>query len=452
MQHVQPPGPKGLPLIGNIEAFEEDRLGFLLACAKEYGDIVRFNDQVYILNNADFVEYVLTRTNHEFSIPFNFLLERVSQAETPAWMKQRHGTAPGLGQKMIGDIVPQMVSVVEDVKQSWNLNTVIDIPKEMETITSRVIASFLFGADGQSVPKLASEFLDVLIIRIGNVLVLPAWMPTSTNIQIRRRHRDLKDEIKHIIQIKQERKDVESDLLSFLVTKDEIKDDDKLIDFLSGLLLAAHRVPAAALSWVWFLLSQNPIALTKLQNEVDIVLKNSQVTMENLSRLQYAEAVAKEALRLYPPTWLLERAVEEDTSIGGYEVRKGQTLLMSSYAVQRDERYFSNPHEFVPERWLDNSSHPKFAFFPFGGGPRSCPGAKLSMVELVITLATISKEFQFRLSAGKQVKANPKATLLPDNLMMIVERRSNESHETQATAHINSDGSRGQGIRNQSPC
>jgi len=209
------------------------------------------------------------------------------------------------------------------------------------------------------------------------------------------------------------------DLLSLLLAaRDEEgggMTDRQVRDEAMTLFLAGHETTALVLSWAWYLLAQHPEAEEKLAAEVRQVLGDRDPTVEDCPRLKYAEMVALEAMRLYPPAYVIGREAIVDCEIGGYRVRRGTTLLMSQWVVQRDARFFAEPERFRPERWGEDAikSLPKFAYFPFGGGPRLCIGNTFAMMELVLVLAAIAQRFHFRLQAGAKVATLPTFTLRP---------------------------------------
>jgi cytochrome P450 len=192
------------------------------------------------------------------------------------------------------------------------------------------------------------------------------------------------------------------------------------------LFLAGHETTAIALSWAWYLLSQHPEAEGKLLAELRSVLGGRAPTVDDLPRLGYAERVVTEAMRLYPPAWTLGRESLEAFELDGYRVPGGTIAVMSQWVLHRDPRFFERPDEFDPDRWADGLARrlPKFAYFPFGGGPRQCIGNAFATMEAVLLLATIAQQFQLSLLPGHPVVPWPSATLRPRNgLKMTLHRR-----------------------------
>ena len=220
------------------------------------------------------------------------------------------------------------------------------------------------------------------------------------------------------------------DLLSMLLlARDEEGSggmtDVQVRDEALTLFLAGHETTADALTWAWYLLSQNPQAEAAFHAELDRVLAGRLPSFDDLPQLRYTESVFAEALRLYPPAWGIGRRALEDFPVGGFVIPARSVVLMSPYAVHRDPRWFPDPLAFRPERWLaDDSSRPKFAYFPFGGGARVCIGERFAWMEGTLLLAAIGQRWRLRLEPGHRVETHARITLRPKHGMrMIPERR-----------------------------
>ncbi len=191
--------------------------------------------------------------------------------------------------------------------------------------------------------------------------------------------------------------------------------DRQLRDEVITLFLAGHETTALALSWTWWLLAQHPQAEAKLHAELNSVLGGRTPTLENLPKLRYLDHVITESMRLYPPAWGMARLAIEDAEIGGYMIRKGCGVSLSQWVVHRDPRWYESPEEFRPERWEGDllKRLPRFAYFPFGGGPRQCIGNSFAVMEVALILATIAQKFRLRLLPGHTVAPLASITLRP---------------------------------------
>ena len=222
------------------------------------------------------------------------------------------------------------------------------------------------------------------------------------------------------------------DLLSMLLSARDDSgagmDSKQLRDEVMTLLLAGHETTATTLAWTFYLLAQNPRAEFELLAELRGVTSGRVPTYQDLPKLRFTEAIVRESLRLYPPAWAMGRQAIEDCSIGGYEVPRNTTIYMSQWVVHRDARYFDEPEQFRPERWMDSlqKTLPRFAYFPFGGGPRVCIGASFAMMEATLLLAAIASRFRLTLMPDQTIELWPSITLRPRNgIKMVVSKRLN---------------------------
>src|SRR5262245_41749276 len=192
-------------------------------------------------------------------------------------------------------------------------------------------------------------------------------------------------------------------------------DDNQLRDEAITLFLAGHETTALTLSWSWYLLAQNPDAQEQLLAEIDTVLQGRTPTVDDWPKLKFTEMVTLESMRLYSPAYVFGREATSDCEIDGYHVPRGTTTLMSQWVVHRDPRFWDEPDKFRPERWGTEKikSMPKFAYFPFGGGPRVCIGQQFAMMEMALVLATIAQKFRFRMQPGALVTPQASFTLRP---------------------------------------
>lgn len=191
--------------------------------------------------------------------------------------------------------------------------------------------------------------------------------------------------------------------------------DRQLRDEVITLLSAGHETTATALGWTWYLLAKHPHVEARLADELKAALGGRAPTVADVARLPFVEHIISESMRLYPPVFAMGRVAREPCVVGGYDIPPDTTFLMSQWVSHRDPRYFDAPEEFRPERWAEEKMQhlPRFAYFPFGGGPRLCIGAPLAMLEAVLIVATIAQRFRFELAEDQPVKIFPCVTLRP---------------------------------------
>jgi cytochrome P450 len=447
MERSWPPGPPGTWLQGNLAEFRRDRLQFLTDCARRYGDVVyvRFGSRrVFLLNHPDLIEQVLVGHGRDFIKHFALRLNPLVfgrgllTSEGDFWLRQRRLIQPAFTRQRIVAYAPAMLAAARRMMDSWKSGEIRDISADMMHLTLAIAARTLFGADVEDDTADVGHALEMLQkdfdVRTNRLLTLPVWLPTPYNLRHRRVVRRLDELIYRFIRLRRAEPGEKNDLLSLLLRARAEDDgarmtDRQVRDEAMTLFLAGHETTALALSWTWYLLARHPDAAEKLRAEVDCVIGERPPTADDLPSLSFTEKIVLESMRLRPPVYIMGREVTADCTIGGYRVPRGFTVLMSQWVVQRDPRFFEEPERFRPERWTDDFARrlPKFAYFPFGGGPRLCIGNTFAMMETVLILAAIAQRFHFTLAADEEVVPWPTFTLRPrDGIMAVLRERSND--------------------------
>jgi cytochrome P450 len=439
-----PPGPKGHFLSGSLPEFSQDRLGFFTRCAREYGAMVAFRlgrRLVYLLNDADAIEYVLVTGSRNFTKHFAVRMNRLLTgygligSEGDFWLRQRRLIQPAFLRERVASYGANMVAAAERRLAAWQHGATCDMHVEMAQITLEIVAEALFGADvtasSRDVGTALEEALRCLVARMRNLIILPEWLPTPTNLRLRRAVRRLDAIVYGIIKQRRLRHEKRNDLLSLLLhARDEDGShmtDQQLRDETMTLFLAGHETTALALTWTWYLLAQHPEVEAQLLDELQRVLGGRTPTAADLPRLRYTERVIQEVMRLYPPVYAIGREAIHDCEIGGYHVPAGTTLLMSQWVMHRNPRYFAAPEVFNPDRWTEERAKrlPKYAYFPFGGGPRVCIGNTFALLEAVLVLATLLPKVRFAPLPDHPVRPRALVTLRPEyGIKGIIARRA----------------------------
>jgi cytochrome P450 len=292
-------------------------------------------------------------------------------------------------------------------------------------LTLAIVAKTLFGAD---LDKEASTVSEALTSALENLHKLKTpgsrvlrRLQISGDQQIVRSKKTLDAIVYRIIDERLKSGEDKGDLLSMLLQARDKEGDGKgmselqVRDEAMTLFLAGHETTAKALTWSWYLISENPQVESKLHAEVDAVLGGKPPTAQDFRKLEYTTKIMTEALRMYPPSWTLGVKVTKPFTVGGFPMPIGATLVMSQYLVQHDARYFAEPEKFIPERWTPEfkSSLPRFAYFPFGGGPRACVGEQFAWMEGVLVIATIAQRWRLHHVRGHKVELLPRLTLRP---------------------------------------
>jgi cytochrome P450 len=429
---VRPPGPKPHFLIGNFPLGSRDPLGTFTRWAGEFGDIFYYRAiylPVFFLNRPDLIEQFLITQNENFGkdrVIQNsrwFLGEGLLTSEGPAWLRQRRLCQPAFHRERIASYAEPMTSFTEEMLAHWQDGETRDIHQDMMQLTLRIVAKVLFGVEVEAETRKVSAALNALMqYSSGARMVLPPWfrfLPLPALARVRKSVRQLDETVFSIIQHHHSQNGHGNDLLSILMS---IRDEDgsrmsdqHLRDEIMTFMLAGHETTALALSWTWYLLSQNPEAEQKLHRELNTVLAGRIPGYEDLPRLPYTDKVLKESMRLYPPAWGVGRVAIRNCTLDGYEVPAGANVVASQWVMHRNPRYFPNPNVFNPDRWsLEMTrSLPKFAYFPFGGGPRLCIGAGFATMEAALLLATIAQKIQLKHAPGHKAVPVPSITLRP---------------------------------------
>ena len=324
-----------------------------------------------------------------------------------------------------------MFPVCTALLASWASGQVRDVQADMMNLTLEIVAKTLFDAEigGQSAD--ASAAMEVLqrgfIARTGRLLAPPIWLPTPLNLRLVRAIRRLERIILSIIAQRRKSGEDRGDLLSMLLhAQDEDSgrrmSDQLLRDEVMTLFMAGHETTANTLAWAWLLLARHPEVEAQLHAELDEVLGGRPPTVADLPRLAYTERVVTETLRVYPTVWTLGREATEPVELGGYRIPAGMTIFMPQWVIHRDARWYDDPQAFRPDRWADGLMQriPRYAYFPFGGGPRICIGNNFAMMEATLILATIAQRYRLSLAPDADVKLLPSMTLRPAHGIKVV--------------------------------
>lgn len=403
----------------------------------KYPDMVHMKLSIsdfYLARAPSIIQEVLVTRQREF-IKGEFLQntkkvfgEGLLTSEGDFHHRQRRLIQPAFHHDRIKAYAGIIARYEKRLTDGWRDGEALDIHAEMTKLTMSIIAKCLFDIDVESRSESISDDL-TLIIEYFNRLSSPLSailekLPSNRKYQraIQRIDAFVYDMIEERRASTRDRGDLMSMLLSARDDEGSRMSDSQVRDEVLITFAAGHETTSNALSWTWYLLSKSPAVEEKLHVEVDSVLQDgSAPSMEDVTRLEYTTKVLTESMRLYPPAWVLTREALDDCVIGGYSVPKGATVILSQYVTQHDPRFFPDPERFDPDRWTPEmrSKLPKFAYFPFGGGARSCVGEPFAWMEGVLLIAAISRKWQMRLVSGHKVEMSPNITLRPKHGMMM---------------------------------
>jgi cytochrome P450 len=452
-------------LIGALPEVDRNVLDFFVRMWREYGDVVHVDlgaasTNLYIIAHPDDVQHVLRDNHRNYAKGYDkvkpLLGEGLVSAEGEYWLRQRRLMQPMFNRNTIPMYVPAMIQSTQELLAQWHERPdpeePLDVAEEMLKVTMRVITRTMFSGElGDRYDTLSDAFTRTLAY-MDATMMRPDWidkLPTPGNRRFRAAVAELDEVIYDVIARRRSSTGSErpDDLLSLLLeARDEETGqgmtDRQIRDEVVTIFFAGHETTATALAWSWMLLSRNPQVSQRMVDEIDRVLEGRTPGLEDLRDLTYTRMVFDEALRLYPPAWMFGRlALGDDvlgstlsSSQGGYPIPAGSMLLLSPYLTHRHPDFWENPEGFDPQRFTEAASQGavlssskerhRYAYFPFGGGPRLCIGSNFSLAEGPLMLAMIAQQFRLHLVPGHKIEVRPMAVLRPQpSVMMTVTAR-----------------------------
>lgn len=426
------PGPTGLPVFGSLLALGAGPLDFLTGLHRDHGDLVRFRigpQETLLVTDPALVEAVFVKhrdatVKDPVTAGLSELLgQGLLTAEGEAWRKNRVTIAPSFQPKHLAALGGTMVAATNEALDGLAEGSVDVHPFLME-LTLDIAVRTLFGATLEDAGRVGPLVEDLMIGFDQSIhtwrRLLPRWVPTAAKRNRARDGAELHAILDGIVAKKRAalaRGEEHDDLLArLLVARGEdgaAMSDGQLRDELLTLFLAGHETTALTLGYALWLLAGHPDAQRRARDELDAVLGSGEATAADTRRLPFLDAIVQESMRLYPPAWIIGRSTVEDLTLGDVAVPAGTVLLMPPWVVHRDARWFDAPEAFRPERWLETSDRPRFAFFPFGGGPRVCVGNHFARMEAVLVLATVLRRLELRAQPDFALEVMPSVTLRP---------------------------------------
>jgi cytochrome P450 len=444
----KPPGPP--PRTGTLDSlwyyyqFYRDSIGTVSRRFDRYGDIYYAPSSgvgLYVLRHPDHIWQVLVRDGTKYTKAHTaferikrFLGDGLLTTDGSKWRRQRRMVNPAFTKKRLAGYAEAMVSESLKCRDEWRPGEERDISREMMELTLRIVCRTLFDHDVGGQTDDVAIAMDAFRDHIGRPDLLPSWFPSPDRKRAMAAVDSLDEMIYGIIQERRQSGKTPDppDLLHMLLSaRDEEGDggslgDKEIRDQLVTLFLAGHETTSHAVTWTWYLLSQNPEAEAKMHAEIDEVLEGRAPTYADLENLTYVKQVFEESMRLYPPVTTTARLAAVDTEIGDYQVPAGSEVVIWSYMTHHDSRWFAQPSVFRPERFAPDQAakRPKLSYMPFGAGARACVGKMFAMIEGQLILATLAQRYKFRVVPGHKVVPQPRVTLAPKYgmKMTLVER------------------------------
>jgi len=419
-------------------------LEFFTTLARTYGDVTSYRmagEQLFLINEPRLIRDVLVTHNRNFTKSRG--LERSKRllgqglltSEGAMHLRQRRLMQPAFHRDRVAGYGDLMVGHADRMRCAWADGATLDISREMNRLTLSIVGKTLFDVDVEEQAATVGEALTAVMESFWMTLLPFADVLERLPVPKLRRARMARARLDAIIyrMIADRRSSGgdRGDLLSMLLAAQDEDDgrgmtDLQVRDEAMTIFLAGHETTANALTWTWFLLSGAPDVEARLHDEVARALEGRLPSVTDLPSLPFVERVVTESMRLYPPAWIIGRRAIDEYRVGEYVAPPRSILVMSPYIMQRDERFYTDPERFDPDRWTPEfrAALPKFAYFPFGGGPRQCIGESFAWMELVLVVATIAQRWRLRLVPGHPVAPQPVVTLRTKHGMrMTVHRR-----------------------------
>ena len=436
MSDLHAPGPPRYFLLRHLRAAARDPLGFYLRFWREHGDVVRvhWHGQHYLTLCVAPAAVERVLQSNWTNYPKGFFYKRLSvftgqglfTSEGDLWLKQRRLAQPAFHRARVADLAPLMAQTVAEMCDRWAQHPTdepFDVADEMMRLALQVAGRALFGADLHGARAVEFHHLmNAAMLHVEhrfNPLSLPENVPTRRNRRFKAVKAKLDDWIIGIAKARRAGAEHGTDLLQLLIeARDEETgepmSDRQLADEVITLLVAGHETSADALAWGFSLLAKNPDKRAQLEAEA-ATLNGNLPTFADLENLPYARMVFEESLRLYPPIWALARQAKNEDSVGGYKIAAGGDVVVPPFLTHRHPDVWSDPELFEPERFAPAQvkKRPKFAYYPFGGGPRLCIGQGFALMEGQIALSVIASRFRLELAPDEKLEMYPSLALRP---------------------------------------
>ncbi len=439
-----PPTVKADFIGGHLRSFRKRPTEFLTRLSK-LGDVSAFRiagAQAFLINHPDLIRDLLVTSHSKFfkgralQRAKGLLGEGLLTSEKEFHLRQRRMIQPAFHRNRINEYAKSMIEFGEKMAGEWRDGDVRDVDKEMMRLTLWIVGKTLFNSDVKDSANEVGAAMTT-IISMFNFMLFPfseilEKLPLPPIKRLKNARKTLDDVIYKIIDERRKSGEDTGDLLSMLLmAQDEetggAMTDEQVRNECLTLFLAGHETTANALTWTFYLLSQNPGSEKKFHAEIDEVLSGKSLTPEDYPRMKYTEQILAESMRLYPPAWTIGRLATEAHEFNGFQVAPKSLVLASPYVMHRDTRFWENADDFIPERWEKLSikeAGSRFIYFPFSKGVRSCIGESFAWMEGVLLLAILGRKWKLSLMPEQKIALNPMITLRPKyGMKMRIEKR-----------------------------
>ncbi|GAA0379058.1 cytochrome P450 [Acrocarpospora corrugata] len=429
-----PPGPPRRSAPALFVKLASDRLALMGAAADQYGDAVKISmgpKTLYFFNHPDHAKHVLADNSGNYHKGIGLVQAKralgdgLLTSEGDLWRKQRKMIQPAFQAKRIAaqaGVVAEEAAALVDRLRALAGTGPVNVTDELTALTLGVLGRTLLDADLGAFSGVGHAFeavQDQAMFEMVSLGAVPMWVPLPKQLRFRQARKELQHVVDRLVAERRARPgDWGDDVLSKLIVSTAEEDDPKvgrqrMTDELITLLLAGHETTASTLGWTFYLLDRHPEVAERLREEAVEVLGDRLPAYEDLHRLRYTSMVIEEAMRLYPPVWILTRQALADDEVGGYHVPAGSDVLVCPYTLHRHPAFWNEPEKFDPERFNPDvqTGRPRYAYIPFGAGPRFCVGNNLGMMEAAFVTAMVARDLRLRAAPGYQAVPEPMLSL-----------------------------------------
>jgi cytochrome P450 len=443
------PGPRGMPVLGNLNDFRnKDLIQVYVDTWRRYGDVSHLRAgpiDMVVAAHPDDVKHVLVDNQKNYIKGRGFEKVRLIlgnglfTGEGEVWRRHRRTMQPPFTPRNVTQFAPAMTAAITRLLERWaphaDSGQPFNVHAEMMRLAMSVIARTTLSADiDEEAAEAGHEFtyaLDFISRTSVGALTVPLWVPTSGNRRFRQALAYMDRFIYGVIADHRRQTTPPNDLLTILLNARDPEtgagmDEAQIRDEMLTIFFAGHETTAQALTWTWYLLAQHPEVEAKLYDEVDRTLTGRLPTPDDTEALDYPGRVVQEAMRLYPPVWVFTRDALGDDELSGYRVPAGSMVVLSQYLTHRHPDFWPAAESFDPERFTpeQDAARPRYAYFPFGGGPRICLGNNFALLEASLAVAMVAQRYRLRLVPGQDIRPTMKGTLRPNGpVMMTAEKR-----------------------------
>lgn len=436
------PMARSMPVLGCIPWLARDPLGFFLNSALQGGPLVELNlvrARTYLVSAPDDIKRILVDNNKNYIKAYDVtkpvLGNGLINSEGDLWLRQRRLMQPSFSRQMMAEYQPVMAQATQEMLDKWRAEPGAnrEISGEMMLLTQTIILRTMFSTDiGAQSKEIAADFASALEY-FNSFLLSPGEfihkLPTPTNLRFKAALQRLESLVYGIIAERRKQGSVERrDLLAAMMeARDpetgEAMSDKQMRDEVMTIFLAGHETTASLLGWTFNLLAQRPEVEAQVRAEMAQVLGGRTPNLDETGKLTFTRQVLDEALRLYPPAWMFARILVDGDTLGGFTLPGKVVIMLSPYVTHRLPEYWPEPEAFRPERFTAEqvNARPRYAYFPFGGGPRQCIGMPFALLEAPLILAMVMQAFRLQALPGQVMRPRPVATLRPGTFWMKIE-------------------------------